>query len=438
VSQRPRTMRLLLVSDHYPPFIGGAHRQTQLLAHELRQRGHDVRVVTGWHGGLPATEIDNGVVVYRLRQVRTWLVGHTHDRSQRHQPPFPDPVTVWGLRRIINDFRPDLVHAYGWFTYSAAAALLGKNIPLLVSARDYGYSCASRTLLYRNAICSGPAATKCFECAGQLYGQPKGAAAVLGVNLCRALLRHKVTAIHSISSYVQTIMRRDFLDDRTGEAARAVEHTVIPSFQENAPAKGASHAALETYLQRLPDRPFMLFVGALRIVKGVPTLLAAYSQLDSPPPLVLIGTVEADTPRQFPPGVVVLQNFPHEAVMAAWERCLFGVLPSLWAEPLGSVVYEGMSVGKAVIGTTPGGHTDMIIDNETGLLVQPGDVAGLAKAMRRLLNDTSARESFGRAARDRSLQFSAAIVVPQFEQLYDRLALKQVANTDSTPVHAVY
>ncbi|MEP7357634.1 MAG: glycosyltransferase family 4 protein [Anaerolineales bacterium] len=430
-------MRLLLVSDHYPPFIGGAQRQTQLLAHELLQRGHEVRVATVWHGGMPAQENDNGVVVYHLKQLRTWLAGKSRDRKQRHQPPFPDPVTVWGLRRIINDFKPDLVHSYGWFTYSAAAALLGKDTPLLVSARDYGYSCASRTLLFNNEICSGPAAMKCIECANRLYGTPKGTAAVLGVNLSARLLRHKLTAIHSISSYVQTIMRRDFMDDQQMGATRPIEHSVIPSFQESAPANSHTpESGLEAYMQQLPDQPFMLFVGALRVVKGVTPLLVAYARLEAPPPLVLIGTIEADTPHEFPPGVVVLQNFPHAAVMAAWERCLFGVLPSLWAEPLGSVVYEGMSVGKAVIGTTPGGHTDMIVDNQTGLLVRPGDVAGLTDAMRRLLDSAALREAFGRAAKERSLQFSAAVVVPQFEHLYDRLALKQAADGDSAPARA--
>ena len=50
---------------------------------------------------------------------------------------------------MIRSFKPDVVHAYGWFSYSGALALLGTNIPLLISARDYGYSCATRTLVYR-------------------------------------------------------------------------------------------------------------------------------------------------------------------------------------------------------------------------------------------------------------------------------------------------
>jgi glycosyltransferase involved in cell wall biosynthesis len=142
-------LRILLASDHYPPFIGGAHRQTQLLAHELHQRGHEVNVATVWSGCLPEEEDDVGVRVFRLKQLRTWLPWVVHDQKQRHQPPFPDPITVAGLRRLIRRFKPDVVHAYGWFSYSSALALLGTQIPLLISVRDYGYSCATRTLVSR-------------------------------------------------------------------------------------------------------------------------------------------------------------------------------------------------------------------------------------------------------------------------------------------------
>ena len=118
---------------------------------------------------------------------------------------------------------------------------------------------------------------------------------------------------------------------------------------------------------------------------------------------------------------VVLENVPHRAVMAAWERSLFGVIPSLWPEPLGSVVYEGMSRGKAMIGTAPGGHTDMIASGETGLLVPAGDVHALSEAMQALIDQPALRERLGRAARERARLFTASVAVPQFERVYQLL-----------------
>ena len=49
-------MRVLLASDFYPPFIGGAERQVQLLAAALSNRGHAVDVATVWHEGQPSTK----------------------------------------------------------------------------------------------------------------------------------------------------------------------------------------------------------------------------------------------------------------------------------------------------------------------------------------------------------------------------------------------
>jgi glycosyltransferase involved in cell wall biosynthesis len=150
--------------------------------------------------------------------------------------------------------------------------------------------------------------------------------------------------------------------------------------------------------------------------------MAAYQRLTAPPPLVLMGPVTTDTPTEYPPGVTVLHSVPHATVMAAWERALFGVAPSILPEPFGNVVHEAMSKGKAMIGTAPSGMTDMIADGKTGLLVPPGDVGTLARAMQRLIDDGALRERLGRAARERAQLFTADAVMPRFEELYQELA----------------
>jgi glycosyltransferase involved in cell wall biosynthesis len=178
--------------------------------------------------------------------------------------------------------------------------------------------------------------------------------------------------------------------------------------------------AIGASLKRLPNEPFLLFVGALRRVKGVEQLLAAYARLTNPPPLVLLGTLEPDSPP-FPPAVHVITDVPHEAVMAAWDRCLFGVLPSLLPEPFGTVVCEAMSRGKAVIGTRPGGHADMILDGETGILVPAGDVRALAEAMGRLIADSELRERMGQAGQRRAALFARDTILPDVELVYERV-----------------
>lgn len=404
-------MKILIASDHYPPYIGGAQRQTWLLAHELQRRGHEVAVATVWQRHLPARENDDDVLVCRLRQLRTIVPRFSRPGRRVHQPPFPDPVTVLGLRRLVREFCPDVVHAAGWFGYSCAAAGLTRRVPLVLSARDYGFTCANTTLIHRGRPCAGPALGKCVGCAGAHYGRPRGWLAALSVVGLRPYLRRRISVLHSVSSYVDGVMRRDLLDGDVTPTA------VVPSFrsEDEAPV-GRDGSGLDA----LPLRPFILFVGALRVVKGIETLLAAYGGLEDPPPLVLLGTRETDTPPELPAGVTVIEALPNWAVLEAWDHSLFGVLPSLWPEPFGSVVHEGMSRRRAVVGTTPGGHTDMIEDGVTGLLVPAGDVSALREAMRRLIDDPALRNRLGAAAGVRARDFTAAAVVPQFERLYRR------------------
>jgi glycosyltransferase involved in cell wall biosynthesis len=412
-------MRILLATDHYPPEIGGAQLQSQVLARNLRARGHHVVVATVWQHGMAPVEADDGIPVHRVRQLRT-LRGVAR-AGRNHQPPFPDPVTVFALRRLIREFDPDVVNSYGWISYSCAAALIGSDVPLVLTARDYAYSCANRTLMRDGHDCSGPALVKCIGCAGRHYGRPKGWIAAIGVLAGRPLLRRKAAAVHSISSYVQTMIRRDFIDDSRSDGP---DHVVNDVIQEIQPGTGDDlRQDVARSLELLPHEPFILFVGALRRVKGLEQLLAAYTSLVAPPPLVLVGTIEPDTP-EIPPEVLVLTDFPYEAVLRAWDRAMFGVFPSLLGEPFGTVVCEAMSRGKAVIGTKPSGHTDMISDGETGFLVPRGDIDALAQAMQALIDDEALRERLGDAARVRARRFTAEVTVPRLEQLYGLVARK--------------
>ena len=61
-------------------------------------------------------------------------------------------------------------------------------------------------------------------------------------------------------------------------------------------------------------------------------------------------------------------------------------------ETFGLVIAEAMRAGTAVIGTNAGGVPEMIKHGDTGLLIEPGDAAGLADAIERLATDPPLRE----------------------------------------------
>jgi glycosyltransferase involved in cell wall biosynthesis len=400
-------LRILIVSDEYKPVIGGAGRNIELLARQLCERGHEVAVATAWQPGAASTEVDEGIAIHRIRDLTSHARRLSDDPNRHHAPPFPDPEAIAALRRLLKAFQPDIVHAYGWLTASAAAALGGSETPLLVSMHDYGNACPIFTLVREGTACSGPGPAKCLACSSSTYGAVKASVAVASLWGVRPLLRRKVKAIHSVSHFTAQM---------TGESLRVpgVEPVVIPNFID----PEASEPVDEAVLARLPKDPFILFVGHLRPYKGVEVLLSAYETLENPPPLVMVGTTASDTPAKFPDGVEIFTYVPHGTVMAMWERALFGVSPSIAPEALPSVVLEAMTKGKAMIGSRIAGYHDMIDDGETGLLVTPGSADELAAAIARLCADAELRSRLGATAAERVARFSAAEVVPRMERLY--------------------
>jgi glycosyltransferase involved in cell wall biosynthesis len=408
-------VRILLVTDFFSPHVGGVELQVGALAEALTQGGSDVLVVTMWQSNLPAEEMVGGVRVIRLRGLLTRVPWFSSSKAKRYHPPLADPAVAIALRRVIRRFRPDVVQAYGWIAHSCALGLVGSGIPLILSVNDFGYTCTTRTLLLDGRICDGPGPAKCFRHAVKVYGPVKGSAAVVGVLGSRPWLSRRTRLVRTVSTYAEMVVRRDLFRGRAG-SSRVV---TIPDIVLGERGSTGDEAA-DRNERRLPDGPYILFVGALQPHKGIDILLEAYRRLAGPPPLVLVGTRGPDTPDHFPPDVTVIENLEHAAVMQAWDRALFGVAPSICADALPGVVREAMSRGVPVVGSRVGGIVDMIEDGVTGLLVPPGDIDGLAAAMQVLLDDPERRADLGERARLDVARYVPQSIAAAFERTYER------------------
>ena len=95
------------------------------------------------------------------------------------------------------------------------------------------------------------------------------------------------------------------------------------------------------------------------------------------------------------------------------------VLPSLY-EGFGIAILEAMAAGKAVVATKVGGIPEFVVPNETGLLVDPGNVVALAEAIASVLGDPERARQMGIRGRARVVTgFQMSTVVRQHEQAYE-------------------
>ena len=152
----------------------------------------------------------------------------------------------------------------------------------------------------------------------------------------------------------------------------------------------------------------ILFIGRLAAVKGVVLLLQAFSELRQRHPglsLMLVGdgperdTLHKQAAAMGLSGVVEFAGqLGEDEVAEALAGADMLVLPS-FAEGVPVVLMEAMASRLPVIATRVGGVAELVEDGVNGLLVAPGDVAGLICAMERLLRDPDLRRRMGQAGR---------------------------------------
>src|SRR6185312_8858780 len=88
----------------------------------------------------------------------------------------------------------------------------------------------------------------------------------------------------------------------------------------------------------------------------------------------------------------------HSRLLELYREADIFVFPSLWDEPFGMPIVEAMACARPVVATRGGGIHELVSHGHTGLLVPKGDVAALATALLRLLDDADARARLGAAA----------------------------------------
>lgn len=274
----------------------------------------------------------------------------------------------WRLARELRRVRPDVVLVQG--AQEAALALVARTL-----ARSEAKVVVD--------VHGDPAA------ATRLYGSPlRRALAVPGDLLARTAIR-RADGVRTISAYTTGLVR-----------GLGVEPAAeFPAFMDLEPF-------LETPATPVPGRPVALFVGVLERYKAVDVLADAWRSVSARVPgaelhLVGRGTLAEVAERlvaELPGSVRWSPSLPTAVVAAAMDDASVLVLPSR-SEGLGRVVIEAFCRGRGVVGSRVGGIPDLVTDGETGLLVTPGDAAGLAGALERALTEPGLAASLGAAAR---------------------------------------
>jgi glycosyltransferase involved in cell wall biosynthesis len=385
-------MKVLFLSHSYPRFPTDPVGSFVLrLAVALRGQGVETQVIAPGAPGLETREEYEGVVVERFRYApaRFETLAYTGTMRDQVRGSWAAKAAMGSLvaaefvkaLRLRRGFRADLVHAHWWFPGGLVGTWLRRwwGVPLVITLHG------SDVRLARG---SGPV--------GRLFR--------------RVLAR--ADAVTTVSSWLAT---------ETRAIAPPVQPIVAPMpIQPDLFHPGGPRA-----------RDTLLFVGKLNAQKGIEHLLRALAVMRSRPTVEVVvgaGSVPADVQALARTLGVDdrLRWFPllSQAELAdRYRACTALVMPAV-EEGLGLVAAEALLCETPVVAFASGGLTDLIADGRTGMLVPPGDVAALARALDELLMRPDRGAALGAAGRRAMLAtFAPDAVATRYAGIYrDALA----------------
>jgi phosphatidylinositol alpha-mannosyltransferase len=362
-------VKIGLVTPYIYPLPGGVNAHVGFLYQHLRERGHDVRIISSTHGLQRASEgdiirIGRGFSVPSNGSVGTLTVS---------------PRFLSQCRAVLEREQFDLLHFHEPFVPFLSLVLLRESTSVNI-ATFHAYNGWSPAYEFGRRMLAGYAR--------RLHGR----------------IAVSVAARYFIDKYFPG------------------DYKVIPNGVEV--ERFANARPIERWLDGTPN---LLFVGRLEERKGLLHLLKAYRLLRREGRVCRLlvvgqGPQEREARRYVMTrrlgGVELLGRVSDDEKARWFATADIFVSPATGRESFGIVLLEAMAAGRAIVCSDIHGYKGVVRRGEQALLVPPGDARALAEAIGYLLDHPEERARMGRAGRERSREFGWDRVAARVDDYY--------------------
>ena len=370
-------MRLAIFTDTYPPHMNGVAAALGRLAHAVRDRGGEVRVVTTSDPRAPEAES----AVRRWPSIPFWA----YPQLRIALPP---------ARRVARElfaWRPTLVHVATPFGVGLAARRAARSlgVPMVTS---YHTSFSQYAAFYKLGKLSAPGWSflRWFHNSG-------------------------------LRTYCPSNAIREELDENGFRNTRIWGRGVdMARF-----SPGKRSAEMRARFGAGPDTIVVAYIGRIAAEKGLAVAAAAMRRLEGEKTIRFVvvgeGPYEEKLRSQSPADSVFTGRLSGEALSAAYASADLFVFPST-TDTFGQVLLEAMASGLPVV-AADAGPTREVVGEEAGTFVPPDDDDALAAEIYRLATDPAARSHMAGAALRAASKRSWPSVFDDLVRDYNEIAL---------------
>ena len=391
-------MKILYFSDEFPPTVtGGAAIAAYDIANAVFKKGHKVFAITANQDRSRAGESYIG-------GIKIFTLFSKYPVFLRHYLSAWNPFLAGKIKKILEEIKPDIVHAHNIHTHisygalkiakkSGAKVFLTVHDTMLVSCDKVYFPCGEKNFRVT--------AWMNMKTAGKRYNPFRNMA-------IKYYLRY-VDKVFAISASLKNLLAQNGIKSE-------VLHNGIDA--------GAWTKPLESDIQNfkkkfgITDKRVVFFGGRLSGAKGGLQIIKTFSHVIKLLPnkdavLVIAGreTHGKHKMEEFIKNFGVsdcvvftgwLGREEMKTVFFASDVC---VTPSIYFDPFNLFNIEAMAAGKPVVGTCFGGTPEIVIDGQTGYIVNPLDNEDMGRKICELVSDAEKSAVFGKNGRKRVEEF---------------------------------
>jgi len=406
-------MKVLLVTQRFPPALGGVETWAAELAGALTELGHHVLVLSR-DSGSPARDTDRDAYSTWTETTNGFTVLWTH-QSHENERGFRDswhnPMMAAPMLRALSDFNPDIVHVAhndGWgvtpLRFAEAA-----GIPTVVTLHDYKWICARGQMMRPGGDrCTEVSEDRCVRCIDRqlravparrllrrvLAGPPRQKIESRdelrivenrpdpGPRARQAWRRRQLGLLAALHSADRVTSPSQFVADRMCANGLDREVLVVPN------GAGADPRSSGEEPRRLP-RPVRVGVfGRPKANKGFDFLVTAFQSL---PPgaaeLHIHGADAAEFTGALPPGATAHGPYPSGTSADLMRAIDVVAIPSLWDENHPMIAVEALRARRPLIVSNLGGLPELVRHDIDGWVLGAGDAEAWGQQLALLAAD---------------------------------------------------
>ena len=391
-------MRILYFSDEFPPTVtGGATVVAYDIANAVFKKGHKVFAITANQDRSRAGEsYIGGIKIFTLFSKSPVFL--------RHYLSAWNPFLAGKIKKILKEIKPDIVHVHNIHThisYSALKIAKKSGAKVFLTAHD--------TMLVSYGKAYFPCGEKNFRVTAWLNMKTAGKRYNPFRNMAIKYYLRYVDKVFAISASLKNLLAQNGIKSE-------VLHNGIDA--------GAWTKPLESDIQNfkkkfgITDKRVVFFGGRLSGAKGGLQIIKAFSHVIKLLPnkdavLVIAGkeTSGKHKMEEFIKNfgvsdyVVFTGWLGREEMKTAFFVSDVCVTPSIYFDPFNLFNIEAMAASKPVVGTCFGGTPEIVIDGQTGYIVNPLDNEDMGRKICELVSDAEKSAVFGKNGRKRVEEF---------------------------------